>query len=240
MIARLNADRTVAAVASIPRDTWVDIPGHGGGKVNTAYAIGGAPLLVQTVENLTRLRVDHFAVIDFSGFQHMVDAVGGIDVDVDVATRRDGLVLHRGTNHLDGRQALAYVRTHGFSDGDLERAQRQQNALRALFTQVARRGMLSDPTATFGLLDAASAAVSVDDTLSNGGLRTIASNLDDLEPADVTFVRAPVAAVGRAGPHAPVYLDRRRSAELWGSLRDDRVAAYATAHPDDSLGVTTR
>jgi LCP family protein required for cell wall assembly len=236
MLARLSADRSTAAVASIPRSSWVDIPGHGPGKVSSAYALGGAPLLIRTVENLTQVRVDHFAVLDFSGFRYMVDAVGGVDVEVRAATTSDGLTLHQGLNHLDGRQALAYVRVHGFADGDLERAQRQQAALRALFTQVAARGMLSNPAATYALLDAASKAVSVDDTLSNGGLRAIVSSLDALEPTAVAFVRAPVAALARTGVHPAVYLDAARSAELWRAFRDDRVSAYERAHPDDALG----
>jgi LCP family protein required for cell wall assembly len=240
MIARLNADRTAASVASIPRDSWVDIPGHGPDRINAAYAIGGPSLLVRTVEDLTGIRFDHFAVIDFAGFAYMVDAVGGIDIDVDVPTTSDGVALRRGVNHLDGREALAYVREHGVADRDLDRDRRQQKALRALVTRVADRQMLSSPAGTFELLDAVSRAVSVDDTLSNGGLRTIASTVNDLEPVDITFVRAPVAGVGPRGPHAPVYLDFSQAGELWAALLGDRVAAYAATHPDDSLDAVAR
>ena len=220
MIARLNTDRTVAAVASIPRDSWVAIPGHGNGRIKSAYALGGPPLLIRTVENLTQIRIDHFAVIDFAGFEFMVDAVGGIDIDVD---------------RLDGRQALAYVREHGVAGRNLDRGQRQQKALRALVDQVADRQMLSSPTGTFALLDAATRVISVDDTLSNGGLRTIVSTLNGLDADAITFVRAPVGAVGGRGPHAPVYLDGVHAAQLWSALRSDRVATYAAAHPDDTL-----
>ena len=124
MIARLNPDRTVAAVASIPRDSWVDIPGHGHDKINAAYSFGGPSLLVATVENLTQIRIDHFAVIDFAGFRSMVDAVGGIDVGIDAPTSSDGVAFHQGVNHLDGRAALAYVRQrYGLIGGDFDRAQ---------------------------------------------------------------------------------------------------------------------
>ena len=121
------------------------------------------------------------------------------------------------------------------ADRDLDRGQRQQKALRALVTQVADRQMLSSPTGTLALLDAASRAVSVDDTLSNGGLRTLASNLNGVDPAAITFVRVPVAAVGARGPHAPVYLDTTQAAQLWSALRSDGVAAYAETYPDDTL-----
>ncbi len=240
MIARLNADRTAASVASIPRDSWVDIPGHGPDRINAAYAIGGPSLLVRTVENLTGVRFDHFAVIDFAGFRSMVDAVGGIDVAIDPATSGDGVSFQAGVNHLDGRAALAYVRQHeGLVGGDLIRAQREQNALRALVTRVAEQGTLTNPGGTYDLLDAVSRSVSVDDTLSNGGLRGLASTLNGLEPADISFVRAPVARQGWDGSHSVVYLDPGKSAQLWTALQVDRVASYAAAHPADTLGRVT-
>ena len=96
-------------------------------KINAAYAFGGPSLLIRTVENLTALRIDHFAVVDFAGFRSVVDAVGGIDVGISAATNNDGVDFHQGVNHLDGTQALAYVRQrYGLADGDLDRAQRQQ------------------------------------------------------------------------------------------------------------------
>jgi LCP family protein required for cell wall assembly len=231
MIARMNPDRTTAAVASIPRDSWVDIPGHGRDKINAAYALGGPSLLVETVENLARIRIDHFAVIDFTGFTAMVDAVGGIDVG---PARGDG-------DRLDGRAALAYIRErHGIVDGEMDRAGREQDALRALFVRVAEQGTLPSPSSTLDLLDAASRSVSVDDTLSNGGLRSLASALRNLDPRAVTFVRAPVAGVGRQDGRAVVHLDPRRSEELWAALSRDRVAVYADSHPGDTLGPVTR
>ena len=241
MIARLNPDRTAAAVAAIPRDSWVDIPHHGVDRIDAAYALGGPALLIGTVENLTRIRIDQFAVIDFAGIQPMVDAVGGIDVAVGTATSNDGVTFRAGANHLDGRGALAYVGPRdGVSDGDLDRAQRQQNALRALVTRVAQQGTLTSPAGTYKLLDAASHSVSVDDTLSNGGLRTLASDLNGLDSSDITFVRAPVVGRGWEGSKSVVHLDAARSAELWSALRDDRVAAYAGLHPIDTLGPATR
>ena len=110
----------------------------------------------------------------------MVDAVGGIDVGIDAPTSTTGVIFHAGINHLDGFEALAYVRQRdGLAGGDLDRAQRQQNALRAFVTRIAEQDTLSNPVGTFELLDATSRSVSVDDTLSNGGLRRLASTLND-------------------------------------------------------------
>jgi LCP family protein required for cell wall assembly len=236
MIAQISPDRTSASVISIPRDSWVDIPGRGKNKVNAAYSFGGPSLLVQTVENLTALRIDHFAVIDFAGFEAMVDAVGGIDVKVAKATSSSGVGFREGANHLDGAKALAYVRQrHGLPGGDLDRAQRQQNALRELLGKAASSGMLADPVKLYRLIDATSRSVGVDDTLSNGGLRSLALDMRGLRPANITFLKAPVRGLGREGAQSVVYLDGSRSAELWSSLRKGSITSYASAHPADSL-----
>jgi LCP family protein required for cell wall assembly len=93
---------------------------RGRDKINAADAFGGPSLLIQTVEQLTGNRVDHFAVIDFAGFQSMVDAVGGIDVRVAEASSNDGVQFRKGLNHLDGRQALACVRQRYDLPRDIE------------------------------------------------------------------------------------------------------------------------
>lgn len=241
MLARIDPSRETASVVSIPRDSWVDIPGHGLNKINAAYAFGGPSLLVRSVENLTGLRVDHFGVIDFAGFRSMVDAVGGIDVTISDATSIDGVQFRQGLNHLDGEQALLFVRQrYGLADGDLDRAQRQQAALRALLGKAVSGETFSNPTALFTLLDAASRTVGVDDTLSNGGLRSLALEMTGLRASNITFLRAPVEGLGREGEQSVVYLDSATSEELWIALRDGRAADYSRRHPDDTLGSVTR
>jgi LCP family protein required for cell wall assembly len=236
MLARVDPARTSASVVSIPRDSWVNIPGRGTNKINAAYAFGGPPLLIQTVERLTNIRVDHFAVIDFAGFQVMVDTVGGIDVRVAKATSHDGVEFREGPNHLDGAQALAYVRQrHDLPRGDLDRAQRQQNALRALLDKAVSGGALADPIKLYRLLDALSRSMSVDDTLSNGGIRDLGVELSGLRPRGVTFVGAPVRGLGREGTQSVVYLDDTRSAGLWEAMASGSTQAYAEHNRADSL-----
>lgn len=239
MLAQLDPARTGASVVSIPRDSWVDIPGHGRGKINAAYAYGGPTLLIQTIEQLTGVHVDHFAVIDFAGFQSMVDAVDGIDVRIAQATRNAGVSFKKGENHLDGAAALAYVRQrYRLPGGDLDRARRQQNALRALLTKAATGGILADPIKFYRFLDATSRSVGVDDTLTNGGLRQLAFESRGLRPAGVTFLSAPVRGTGREGPQSVVYLDDVRAAGLWEALRTGTTSDYATRNPDSVLGDT--
>ncbi len=241
MIARLFAEGRGAAVASIPRDAWVDVPGHGMDKINTAYARGGPSLLVKTVEHLTALHIDHFAKIDFAGFRSVVDSVGGIDVGVSAATRNGDVHFRQGVNHLDGAAALAYVRQrHGLADVDLDRAQRQLNALRAVLAKVAATGTLDDPVGLYRLLDSLGEFVSVDDTLSNGGLRALTRELRGLPPDTVSFVRAPVAGLGREGGQPVVHLEAERCGRLWRSLRTGTITTYAAQHADDTLGPVTR
>lgn len=241
MIAWLAADGQSAAVISIPRDSWVDVPGRGMNKINAAYAFGGPSLLIQTVENFTALHIDQFAVVDFAGFRSVVDSIGGIDVGISASTSNDGVDFHQGVNHLDGAGALAYVRQrYGLAAGDLDRAQRQQNALRAVLNKVASTGTLDDPVGLYQLLDAASEFVSVDDTLTNGGLRGVTQKLRGLPPESVFFLRAPVARTGHEGVQSVVYLDDSQATELWDSLRHGTVAGYVTQHADDALGPVTR
>ena len=241
MIARLSEDGMHAAVVSIPRDSWVNVPGHGMNKINAAYALGGPSLLIHTVEDLTALHIDHFAIVDFAGFRSVVDSVGGIDVGIAEATSNDGVEFHAGVNHLDGAQALAYVRQrYGLIDGDLDRAQRQQNALRALLAKVVDTGAFDDPAGLYRLLDSAAQFVSVDDTLNNGGLRSITHRVHQLQPTDVVFLRAPVAGLGREDVQAVIYLDATQANQLWRAVQRGTVADYAEKHADDTLGPVTR
>jgi len=134
-----------AARLSIPRDTVVDIPGHGQAKINAAYAYGGAALSIRTIEQYLGIPVNHLIEVDFTNFPKLVDALGGVDVKTGrICSKINGgrenggvtLDLPAGTNHLNGRQALALARTRKNScnpaEDDLTRAKRQQQILSAM------------------------------------------------------------------------------------------------------------
>jgi LCP family protein required for cell wall assembly len=238
MLARVDPSRTKATVVSIPRDSWVPVPGHSMNKINNAFAVGGPTLLVDTVEKLTNIRVDHLAVIDFAGFQSMVDAVGGIDMTISASTNIDGVPLNQGVNHLNGATALGFLRQHDRATDD-SRAMREQAALRALLSKATSNGLLSDLDRLYRLLDATTQSVDVDDTLSNGGLASLALTLRDLRTADVQFLRVPVGGVGQQGNQEVDYMDPR-SADLWASVRNGSTDAYLNQHQNDVLGTVTR
>ena len=135
MIAKANG-----GLLAVPRDTLVEIPGLGEDKVNAAFANGGPELTVETLENLTELSVDNYVVLDFGGTREIVDALGGITVNVEepIETEQDGefFSIPAGPQELTGAQALAYVRYRGGPTADIGRIGRQQRFLQALAGEV--------------------------------------------------------------------------------------------------------
>ncbi len=169
MIARIAGDRQHAQVVSIPRDSWVDIPGHGMNKINAAYAFGGPTLLIQTVENLTGVRIDHYAAISFNGLISMTDALGGVDVVVAATTSNGPYTFQAGPNHLDGDQARWYVgQRYDLAGGDFDRVRRQQNYLRSLFAKLFAAGTFDSPAQIDSVLRTVTGSIAVDDTLDLG------------------------------------------------------------------------
>lgn len=137
------------AILSLPRDTWVEIPGHGYDKVNHSYAYGGERLAVQVVQKLLGINIDHFVTISFQGFREIVDEVGGVQVDAekrmlyhdpyDTAMGPEGLVIdiQPGLQHMDGLTALKYSRYRMDDEGDIGRMRRQQQVIKALLKAAA-------------------------------------------------------------------------------------------------------
>lgn len=132
---------------SIPRDSYVNIPGHGEDKINSAFTIGGPQLLATTVEQSTGLRIDHYAEIGFGGFSGMVDAVGGVEICVDEPISDDviSLYLDAGCQKMDGPTALSYVRTRATPMGDLDRVQRQRKFFAALMDKATSPATIANP-----------------------------------------------------------------------------------------------
>ena len=220
-----------ASVISIPRDSWVPIPGHGEDKINAAYAFGGPPLLIHTVESLTGVRIDHFAAIDFEGFKSITDTLGGVTVYVAAETESGGVTFHPGPNRLDGDSALIYVRQrHGLPGGDFDREQRQQNFLRAVLTEVRTRGLLSSPARSDKIIRAFTAAISVDNSLSNEDLLAMARQLSKLSSDDVDFLTAPVAGTGWEGQQSVVRVDQPTLHTMMSQLRAGTLPQHAAQY----------
>jgi LCP family protein required for cell wall assembly len=149
---------------SIPRDAFAEIPGQAPEKINAAFALGGAALQIKTIEQFLGIEIDHVAIVDFTGFEDLIDAVGGVKVDLPRKLCADisggsgggqgGITLHlkKGENTLDGQKALAYSRirklsecpgpgksAYSFKYDDIDRARAQQEVINGI------KGRLTDP-----------------------------------------------------------------------------------------------
>lgn len=208
MVVHISADRSNATVMSIPRDTMTRIPAcsdaksgraTGGyyGQINSALQYGPA-CQVATVHQLTGIPIDHFVKLDFAGVVKMSDAVGGVSVCVsdDVYDTYSHLKLAKGAHTLKGVAALEFVRSrHGFGDGsDLGRTGTQHLFLSAVIRKFKSAGTLTDPTAVYGLADAATKALTVDDALGSvKKLVGLALDVNKVPAHRMTFTTMPTA-----------------------------------------------
>ncbi|HWU12268.1 MAG TPA: LCP family protein [Streptomyces sp.] len=236
MIARFSGSREHAQLVSIPRDSWVDIPGHGTNKINAAYAFGGPSLLIQTVEQVTGIRIDHYVAIDFEGIVQVTDDLGGVDVVLAETTSNGPYTFPAGMNHLDGDRARWYLgQRYGLAGGDFDRVRRQQQFLEAMFSKLFSSGTLTDPGRLDAALRAVTSAVAVDDTLGDTDLLSLVYSLRDLRPENVDSFTAPVLGTGMEGPASVVYLDEVTGGRMWAYLRSDSLSQNADEFGAQSL-----
>jgi LCP family protein required for cell wall assembly len=235
MLAQLSGDRENLTVMSLPRDSWVEVPGHGPAKLNAAFSWGGPTLMIQTVEQLTGVRVDHFAVADFESFSRLTDTLGGVELTLPDGLDTRGQVYPPGTHVLDGEAALAYTRErYGLPGGDFDRVQRQQNWLRAIVESTVDENVLANPVRTAGLVTVVAESLAVDGGLGVDQMRAIALDLNGMEREDVLFVTAPHLGTGWSpdGTQSIVRLDDARLAEVSRAFAEDRVAELLRTRPD--------
>ena len=234
MIVQVSGDRKTVSVMSIPRDSWVEIPGHGQGKINAAYSYGGPSLTIHTVENLTGIHIDHFAVANFESFVALTDEIGGVRVNLKTPQTLAGKELGAGAQVLNGQQALAYTRERSsLPNGDFDRVKRQQTWMRSIVSRVLTNGTLSSPTALYSFLKTASRTVAVDESFTLNQMQSLALETRHLHSNDIKFMTVPTAGTGTsADGQSIVTLDADADAPLFKAFAEDRVSAYLTEHPD--------
>ncbi|MDA2811585.1 LCP family protein [Nocardiopsis sp. RSe5-2] len=233
-----------AYVIAISRDSWVDIPGHGEGKIADAYSMGGPRLLTSTVEELGDVRVDHFAAVDFAGFEAMTDALGGVVIDLphEVYDPTNGWYWEAGENHMDGEEALRFVRERkGLSGSDQDRIKRQQVFLRAMAEKAVSEEVRTDPRRLDAFLTAASESVAVDEDTTMGMMRGLMMRLVGIGPEGAVFLSLPAGSTGWEGEQNVVYLDEETSAGVFERVRDGKLMEYIAEegleHEAESLEV---
>ena len=234
MIVQVSGDRKTVSVMSIPRDSWVEIPGHGQGKINAAYSYGGPSLTIHTVENLTGIHIDHFAVANFESFVALTDEIGGVRVNLKTPQTLAGKELGAGAQVLDGQQALAYTRERSsLPNGDFDRVKRQQTWMRSIVSRVLTNGTLSSPTALYSFLKTASRTVAVDESFTLNQMQSLALETRHLHSNDIAFMTVPTAGTGTSTDgQSIVTLDADADTPLFNAFAEDRVSAYLTEHPD--------
>jgi LCP family protein required for cell wall assembly len=164
LLLHVPANGTPPTLVSLPRDSYVPIPGHGFNKLNAAYAFGGPKLLVRTVQNATGLPIDHYMGIGFGGLVSVVDDVGGVDICLKGPMKdpKAGLNLKAGCQTLNGDQALGFVRTRAFTQGDLQREQDQRILIKAILAKMTSPGTLANPFAVIPAANGAASAITID------------------------------------------------------------------------------
>jgi LCP family protein required for cell wall assembly len=213
-------------LVSLPRDSYVQIPGHDPNKLNAAYAFGGPKLLVRTVEQATKIHIDHYAEIGFGGFVGMVDAVGGVHMCIPqhIKDTAAGIDLKKGCQTLNGPEALGFVRTrHAFASQDLQRVQNQRKFLAALSHKATSPGTLLNPfhIVPFVLRSTDDFSVDKDDHLYN--LAGFAWAMRGLTKGDGLTTTVPIGGNGYS-PSAGAYItwDTTRAGALFRALREDQ------------------
>jgi LCP family protein required for cell wall assembly len=243
MIVHVPANGKKATLISLPRDSYVDIPGVGMAKLNSAYPeayqqaggttdekrAAGAKLLVETIQNLTGLTIDHFVQVDLLGFYRISEAIGPITVNMCAAVKEpdSGINLHKGVNHIVGTQALAFVRQrYNFPNGlgDLDRVERQRYFLTAAFRKLTSAGTLLDPGKLQNLLDAVQKSLYMDSGLDP---RKLAEQMIDLSANNIIGQTIPTDGFGTSQSGQSVVLVTPSKVKAFV----DRLIGKASASP---------
>jgi LCP family protein required for cell wall assembly len=216
-------------LVSVPRDSYVSIPGRGKNKINAAYAFGGPQLLVRTVEEASGLHVDEYVETGLGGYAGLVDAIGGVDVCVKQAIddEKAHINLKKGCQTFDGPTALGYARAR-YSDrrGDLGRVERQRQVLAAIAGKTLSPGVVLAPWSAFPAARAGGGALTVDEGTTPLGLARFVLAMRAVAGGGGVSLTVPVGDPNLSTPSgSAVGWDERDAARLFEALRTDDTEA---------------
>jgi LCP family protein required for cell wall assembly len=253
LLIHISKKRDKAAIISIPRDSYALIPEHNNSqgkvipaaysKINSAYNWGGAPLLIETLESMSDLRIDHYVEVNFVGFVRMVDALGGVEICTkkDIDDPKSHLTLPAGTHVLDGIDSLKFVRTRVFDGlGDLGRMKRQQEFAGAMLRKATSAGVLLNPVKMVDFINSALDSLVTDKGLSQGDLLTLGKQLRNLSASNVRTLTIPLQYYNynKNGVSAAVLWDPVLAPELFERIKNDE-ALIEEVRPNPSSSPTT-
>ena len=234
ILLHVSGDRSRAFAVSIPRDSLVQLPtckttggGTGGGfetRFNEAFDIGGPGCTVKTVQELTGININHYVVVDFTGFKEVVNALDGVEVCLKkaVVDPEANLDLSAGTHIVKGEEALAFVRARkALGDGsDISRIDRQQEFLSAAIRKGTSLGVLTNPAQLYAVLSAGTKSLTADPALGNlDTLKELALNVSAVKPSNITFATVPFTYNDDGGTISWV---PSQAEELWSAIKNDQ------------------
>lgn len=230
MLVHIPETRDEMYVMSIMRDLWVEIPDVGMSKINAAQSHGGYPLTIQTIEGITGADIDHMVVVDFDGFSDLTTALGGVEVENDMAFsagQANPSYFPEGEIRLEGTDALRFVRERkAFTDGDYQRVENQQKFLTGMASQVLDSSTLTNPSKISDMVSSFSPYLTVDESLDAETLVSYGMSMSKMRPSNITSFTIPNAGTGTTNGGASVVwqdeeeLERMRSAMRSGTMAD--------------------
>ena len=231
MLAHIPHDHDAVYFVSIMRDSWVDIPGHGMAKINAAMAYGGVPLTIEVVEDLIGSRVDEVAMVDFTGFEGLTNALGGVTVTNTVAFQSGGHNFPAGDIKLNGEEALTFVRTRkAFEDGDYQRVRNQQAWVRGIAREMISTKTITNPARIIDVVDAIAPYMAVTPGLDTAYILNTAAGLRNVRTSDLYFMSVPTSGPAWEDGQSVILLDDEGVAELREAFETDTLGAYYNAH----------
>ncbi len=232
MVVHITGDHKHIQVVSLPRDSWVRVPGFGMNKINAAFGLGGPKLMVKTVEQATGLVINDFVEVNFLGFVKIINALGGVDICLPYAVNDPytGLHMAAGRHHVNGIRALQFARDrHSFALSDLARIGDQQQLLSSILSEAASSGTLANPVKFSRFLSAATSATKVDEKLDVTGL---AGQLRFIRPSAVSFTTVPLASTNFIAPNgeSAVLWNKSAAGALFERIKTDQAAGHRHKH----------
>lgn len=221
------------ALISLPRDSYVPIPGHSRNKINAAYALGGPKLLVATIEGVTNVRIDGYVEIGFGGFASVVDSLDGVDICV-ARPMKDayaGINLKVGCQTLNGPEALGYVRAR-YSDplGDIGRVKRQRQFLGAIMHKAASPSTALIPWRYYGFATTAGAGLTVGNNTSLRDVTRVLQAIRSVSNGDGLSLTVPISnAALTTHVGSAVKWDSPKALELFKAIKNDEPLTVAPA-----------